>query len=331
MDRNSVNWRGYIPALTTPFTAAGELDLQGWRELVEWAVGEGMHGIVVAGSSGEWFTLDHDERVKLFELATELVAGRIPVIGCCNALRPAESLALGLAAQRIGMDGIILAPPPYAVPNDREVLAFYERIATQVHLPLCLYNWPRGTGVDMARPLVERLAEIDTVVAIKNSTGSFAGFIDTFFACKDRIRIFGFGYDELALSLIRDHGGDGTIGGGAMLGREHPAFFEAIWAGNLETARRHAAREKRVFDFCMAADFAPRFASAQAIMKALLNLQGLPGGYPRQPLLPLTREEAERVRTLLDELGLSPCDATADNDSLMPDTSLAGHDRKEEK
>jgi len=306
MNRDSVQWRGYIPALTTPFTADGTLDRAGWSELVGWAVAEGMHGIVVAGSSGEWFTLDFDERVALFELAIAESARRVPVIGCCNALKPRETLALAHAAEDLGLDGIIVAPPPYAVPNEREIVAFYETVAAEVTLPMCLYNWPRGTNVDLGRRLIERLAEIDTVVAIKNSTGSLAGFIDTFFALKSKIRVFGFGSDELSISLLYHHGGDGTIGGGGVLGHVHPAFFEAIWAGDLDAAQRYAALDKAFFDFSMSPDFAPRFASAQAIMKTALNLRGLPGGFPRPPFLPLTEEETDRVRAHLEALDLPP-------------------------
>ena len=304
MDRNSVSWRGYIPALTTPFHRDGELDRTGWVELVRWAVDEGMHGIVVAGSSGEWFALDDEERIELFELARDAVDGRIPVIGCCNSLKPRDSLALARAAERLSLDGIILAPPPYAVPNDREVVAFYEQVTSQVRLPLCLYNWPRGTNIDMGRRLIEHLTELETVVAIKNSTGSFAGFLDTFFAVKDQIRYFGFGSDELSMTLIRHHGGDGTIGGGAVLGRVHPGFYEAVWDGEDVRARELGALDKAFFDFSMTPGFGPRFASAQAVMKTALNLQGLPGGYPRPPYLPLTEAETERVRAHLQELGL---------------------------
>ncbi len=306
MNRDSVQWRGYIPALTTPFHENGELDRNGWRALVGWAVEQGMHGIVVAGSSGEWFALDDDERVVLFEMAAEVVGKRVPVLGCCNALKPRQSLALAREAQRIGLDGVVLAPPPYAVPNRHEIRAFYESVASEISLPLCLYNWPRGTNVDMDRALVEQLAEIDTVVAIKNSTGSFTGFLETFFALKDRIRIFGFGTDELSITLISHHGGDGTIGGGAVLGRVHPGFFEAVWAGDLNRARELGAMDKAFFDFSMDPSFAPKFASVQGIMKAALNLQGLPGGYPRLPYLPLTDSETERVRQQLVALGILP-------------------------
>ena len=304
MDRTSVDWRGYLPASTTPFTESGDLDRDGWQELIEWLVSEGMHGIVVAGSSGEWFSLTGEERIDLFHLASRQVRGRIPVIGCCNAISPRESLAYALAAEEAGLDGIILAPPPYSRPNEREIVAFYAAIAERVTVPLCLYNWPRGTGIDMSPDLIARLAEIENVVAIKNSTPDLPSFLSTFFTLGDRLRIFGFGTDELSTTLLLQHGGDGTIGGGAVLGRDHPDYFNHLWAGNLAAAQRCAERDKRFFEFSVNPDFSPKFASAQAVIKAALNLRGLPGGYPRPPFLPLTDEELASVRAVVAELGL---------------------------
>jgi 4-hydroxy-tetrahydrodipicolinate synthase len=304
MNRDSVDWKGYIPALTTPFTAELELDRAGWQELVEWSVSEGMHGIVVAGSSGEWFSLAPAERVELFDLARRQVAGRIPVLGCCNAIRVDEALEYAREAERLGLDGIVLAVPPYSVPNEREIVAFYELAAASVRLPVCLYNWPRGTGVDLSPALIARLTEIDNVVAIKNSTRTYGAFIQGFFAVGDRIRYFGFGTDELSMMLITERGGDGTIGGGAVLGRDHADYYEHLWRGDIDEARRCGARDKLLFDFMMTPEFEPQFASAQAIMKAALNLRGLPGGYPRPPYLPLTDEELEWTRAFLTELGV---------------------------
>jgi dihydrodipicolinate synthase/N-acetylneuraminate lyase len=302
VDRSTIDWRGYIPATVTPFTEDLELDRKGFQEVIEWLVAEGMHGIVVAGSSGEWPSLTGEERVDLFRLAAEQVRGRVPLIGCCNAISPQESRAFARAAEEIGLDGIIVAPPPYSRPNDKEIVAFYEWIARETELPLALYNWPRGTGVDMGPQLIQRLADIDTVVAIKNSTGSLDSFVRTFFSLKDRLRIFGFGTDELSMSLLREHGGDGTIGGGGVLGRDHPDYFNRLWAGEIDRARACGDRDRRFFEFSMHPDFSPKFASAQAIMKEALNVQGVPGGYPRPPYLPLDDVERERVRAFMSEL-----------------------------
>jgi 4-hydroxy-tetrahydrodipicolinate synthase len=231
------------------------------------------------------------------------------VIGCCNAISPRESLAYARAAEEAGLDGIIVAPPPYSRPNEREILAFYRSIAERVRLPLSLYNWPRGTGIDMAPDLIAQLSEIDTVVAIKNSTSSLAAFVRTFFALGDRLRIFGFGADELSMTLLVHHGGDGTIGGGGALGRDHPDYFNHLWSGDLEAAQVCGERDKRFFEFSMFPDFSPKFASVQAVMKAALNVRGLPGGYPRPPYLPLDGEEQEKVVVFMTQLGLVPAPA----------------------
>ena len=142
------------------------------------------------------------------------------------------------------------------------------------------------------------------VGAIKNSTSSLAAFVRTFFALGDRLRIFGFGADELSMTLLLHHGGDGTIGGGGALGRDHPDYFNHLWSGDLEAARVCGERDKRFFEFSMYPDFSPKFASVQAVMKAALNVRGLPGGYPRPPYLPLDREEQENVVVFMTELGL---------------------------
>ncbi|MBS1879747.1 MAG: dihydrodipicolinate synthase family protein [Actinobacteria bacterium] len=319
MDRNDVEWKGYMPAITTPYRADGPVDFEGWQTLVEWMVAEGMHGIVVAGSSGEWFSMEPEERVALFELAHETVAGRVPVLGCANAIRVTESLRYLREAERIGLDGVVLAVPPYAVPNEAETVAFYEKAAAETSLPLCLYNWPRGTGVDLSVAMIERLAEIETVVAIKNSTRSFESFVAAFEATGGELRHFGFGTDELSMKLITEQGGDGTIGGGAVLGNDHPAYYEALWAGDLEEARRRGGRDKAFFEFSMMPNFDPTFASAQAIMKAALNLRGLPGGCPRPPYLPLTDEEIARTREFLAGIEVPIENPTGD-----PELTLGG-------
>lgn len=306
MDRDSVDWKGYIPAITTPFAADGELDLRAWSELLDWLLAERMHGIAITGTTGEWFSVRPEERVALFRTAAEQIRGRITVLGGCNAFTPSEVIHYARAALEHGLDGILLTPPPYVVPNADEVVAFYRAVSDAVDIPICVYNWPRGTGVDLGVDVVERLAEVEHVVAIKNSTGDLGSFVDVFFSVKDRLRYFGFPANDLGITLLRHHGGEGTIGAGAVIGADHADFFNHVWAGDLDAARRCGARDRLLFESWFAGDYAPRFGSAQAIMKAALNLRGLPGGHTRPPLLPLSGPEVERVRETLDALGLIP-------------------------
>jgi 4-hydroxy-tetrahydrodipicolinate synthase len=303
MDRTSVDWRGYIPAITTPFTVDRRLDEGGYHKLLEWLDGEGMHGIVVAGTTGEWFTLTDDERRTLYRIAGEHLAGKRTLIAGCNAFCAARVAVYAQMAKEARFDGILVTPPPYVVPSEEEIFQFYREISASVQIPICVYNWPPGTNIDMSTALLERLAELDKVVAIKNSTGRLDRFLQTFFALKDRVRVFGFNMDQLGATLIRAHGGDGTMGAGALLGHEHPDFYNHLWRGDEVAALKCGARDRLLMEEFFTKNLVGRFGSAQAILKEALNALGLPGGYPRPPILELTAAAGEQVRATLRKLG----------------------------
>ena len=178
MNRDSVGWRGYIPAITTPFDAAGKLDLKALHALLEWLAGEGMHGLIVAGTTGEWFSMDADEKAQLFGAVGEVLKGELPLIAGCNAFTADQVLRNARMAEKCGFDGILMTPPPYVRPCEREVIAFYEDIDRAAPLPMCVYNWPPGTNLDLSLETLQRLADLEHVVAIKNSTGNTAHFHD---------------------------------------------------------------------------------------------------------------------------------------------------------
>jgi 4-hydroxy-tetrahydrodipicolinate synthase len=303
MDRTSVDWKGYIPAITTPFRQDRSLDEQGFEALLEWLDSQGMHGIVVAGTTGEWFSLTDDERQTIYRLAGRRLAGKRTLIAGCNAFSAEKVIAYAEMAREASFDGILVTPPPYVVPSEEEIFEFYRTISNAVRIPICIYNWPPGTNVDMSTSLLERLADLERVVAVKNSTGRLDRFIQTFFALKERIRVFGFGMHQLGATLIRSHGGDGTMGAGALLGHEQPDFYNHLWRGDEAAALRCGARDQVLMEDFFTANLVGRFGSAQAILKAALNALGLPGGFPRPPLLELAPEAQEKVRATLQKLG----------------------------
>src|SRR6218665_2209366 len=92
MHRNTVDWAGYIPAITTPFTRSGALDWAALDAQLQWYLQERMHGVVLAGTAGEWFSLSAAERAELFAQAGRMIAGRITVLGGCNAYTPAHAI-----------------------------------------------------------------------------------------------------------------------------------------------------------------------------------------------------------------------------------------------
>jgi len=304
LDRNSVDWYGYIPAITTPFRKDGSI---AWGDLaieLEYYVSERMHGVVVAGTSGEWFSLSGDERAELFEETARTLGKRITKLGGCNAYTAVEAIQHARAAQKAGLDGILLTPPPYLVPSRREVVQFYKDVSDATDIPICVYNWPRGCVVDLDTDLLCELADIDNVVAVKNSTGNFSAFLEGLYALRSKIRYFNMPTSELGADLAGLGLSDGLMGAGGVLGSRHPDFWRAILAGDRERAVNLGKPDRIIMSEWFNKDFAGQFGNAQAILKTALRLQGVPAGYVRRPLLDLTPAEEFRVAATLKKLGI---------------------------
>ncbi len=301
--RSRAEWRGYIPAITTPFDAERNLDLAALGGLLEWLHGEGMHGLLIAGTTGEWPSLSDPERAQLFAAAGAQLKGKLPLLAGCTDYTPRQVLALADHAAASGFDGIVVTPPPYYKPSGEEILGFYADISAATPLPICVYNWPPGTGIDMPLDLLKRIAALENVVAIKQSTSDLRRFVDTFYALNDQVRVFGHTMDEHGLTFLRAHGGDGTMGAGAVLGRTHPDFYNKLWAGDIDGARACGRQDRVILDQWYTPELVGRFGSGPAILKAALNAQGLPGGYVRAPLRDVSAEDTGKIRETLVELG----------------------------
>lgn len=301
--RSRVGWRGYIPAITTPFDADGALDFAALGELLEWLAAEGMHGLLIAGSTGEWTSLSAEERHALFRAAGAQLGARLPLIAGCTAFTASEVIAFAQTAADSGFQGVLTTPPPYIRPNDEELVGFYCTVAAASRLPVCIYNWPPGTGIDMSLDLLDRLTDIPNVVAVKQSTSRLDQFVRTFLGLGDKVRVFGHSMDEHGLALLQARGGDGTMGAGGVLGRTHPDFYNNLWAGEIDAARRCGQADRATLDDWYTPELTGRFGSGPAIMKAALNLQGLPGGHVRKPLLPVSAAGETAIRATLSRLG----------------------------
>src|SRR5262249_46481943 len=149
MNRDDVNWRGYWPACPTPFTASGEVDVDSLKALVEWYVGEGMHGIFINGTTGEWFSQSPEERRLVADTAIEQVAGRITVVIGCTSLTAAQAVELGRHAIAAGADGIGSTPPPDSKTHADETLGYHQGNSVCLGGPPRVYNRPPGRSRDI--------------------------------------------------------------------------------------------------------------------------------------------------------------------------------------
>lgn len=312
MDRHDVIWQGYWPACPTPFDAQGRFDPVAQRALLDFYIGAGMHGLLINGTTGEWFAQSAEERRQVAENALAHVAGRVPVVIGCTAYTAAEAAELARHAIDHGAAGVAATPPPYAKTYEDETIQFYRDIAEAVpDAPLMIYNWPHGTCVDISPALAGRLVEIDTVVAFKDSTPDAQQFYETARTVSGRARVFGPFMSQAGYEALCAGGGDGFIGGGSLFGRPDADFWEAHWRGDGDACRAHAARTDRLFpQLWLPGGWGGIHGGYQSQLKALMAMLGQPGGHVRPPRLPVTDPErlAALRKVLVDEGLLSDGD-----------------------
>jgi len=299
MDRNTVSWHGPMPAIVTPFDDQGQIEPALLRQNIDILLDRGATGVVVGGCTGEFWALGMAERRQLFEWCVKAVAGRGTVIAGTGAIRRQDVITLTKQAQDAGCDGALILPPYFVKLTDEEILSHYEAIARAVTLPIMLYNIPGNAVNGLSPALVRRLADLDPIVAVKESSGDWNNYYATATAVSDRLRVF-CGPSSLfgvAATLL---GADGLIDcfpnmwapGGLDL------FFKAR-AGQLDEARQLQAKGAALTHL-----FTSEGRTLYPATKAAMHLLGLPGGTLRPPLKPLDQSQMHGLRVGLERLGV---------------------------
>ena len=176
---------GTYTVLITPFAADGSLDERALRDHVEWQIAEGIHGLIPNGSTGEFLCLTDGERRRVAEVVVEQAAGRVPVLIGTGAESTRDAISWTRHAESIGADGAMIIPPYYSRPDDEELVAHYTAIAQTVRFPIMIYNNPSTAGVDLLPSLLSRLAEVENLSYVKESTFDVRRVRDIIALCGD--------------------------------------------------------------------------------------------------------------------------------------------------
>lgn len=203
------NIRGSIVALVTPMQADGSLDLVALDRLIDWHVESGTHALVVVGTTGESATLSVQEHCDLVAHCVQVTRKRISVIAGSGSNSTEEALYFTKSARQHGADACLLVTPYYNKPSQEGLYQHFKAVAEAVDIPQILYNVPSRTACDLALETVDRLADLDNIVGIKDATGDVARGKQLIQRCGDRLAIYS-GEDAVTLSLMMD-GADGTI------------------------------------------------------------------------------------------------------------------------
>lgn len=279
MNRHSINWTGPMPAVTTAFRADHSLDEDSFTANMTRLLDTGATGIVAAGCTGEFWSLSFAERARMAELTVAACKGRGPAIVGTGAITQDEVIDQIDAAYDLGADGVLVLPPYFAHLTEAEVINHFEAVAAKSKLPIVLYNIPGNAGNAITPALADRLADLEPVVAIKESSGDWGNFHRTLVAVKGRIRVFcgpssAFG---VAASLA---GADGHIDCFPNVWTDCMQLWHATAAGRMDEAWALQATGMAMTDL-----YTANGRTLYPSTKAVMNAFGYPGaGALRPPL-----------------------------------------------
>jgi len=286
---------GSIVALVTPFKD-GDVDWASLEGLVEFHIKNGTHGIVPCGTTGESATLDHQEHDDVIKAVIKAAKKRTPVIAGTGSNSTDEAIRLTKEAEKAGADGALLISPYYNRPTQEGIYQHYKKIASEVGIPLIVYNIPGRTGSKIEPETLARLSEIKNIAGVKEATGSVDQAIDVIRLCNPRFAVLS-GEDSLTFSLM-GLGGKGVISTVAnIVPGEMSGLAEACLKGDWEKGR---ALQLKLIPLIRAV-----FIETNPIpIKTALSLMGKCRGDLRLPLTAMSEGSLKKLRQAMADFGL---------------------------
>ena len=291
-------FRGSFAVTVTPFTEDGsKLDIPAWKRFLDWQLAEGVPGIIILGTTGEFLTLSDDERTQFVEATVKHIDKRIPVlVGSMNAYTP-KAVGYSAEAEKLGADGLMIIPPYYYTPTDDEIFGYYKAICEQVSLPIMLYNNPYTSNVDMSAKLVARLTRaFEQIRYIKEASQDMARVYDIIEETEGVMNVFA--GQRIVESYL--YGAVGYVNPwGNYFPRASTRICDLCAAGRWEDAKKIERLINRINAALMQGH--PTYGH-QCYSKAVAAAQGYPVGDVRPPLTTfkqLGAEGEQRVRDIM--------------------------------
>lgn len=286
--------KGIIPPIITPMNEDETINEKELAAQVERLIQAGVHGIFAFGTNGEGYILSEEEKERVLSVVIRTTDGRVPVYAGTGCISTADTIRISRMAEKMGADVLSVITPSFAAASQEELYVHYKKVAGAVNLPVLLYNIPARTGNPLAPKTVARLAEIDNIIGVKDSSGNFDNMLQYMELTKDKSFCILSGNDSLIFwNLIA--GGNGGISGCAnVFPKNMVAIYENFIKGDMKGARR-AQDNIRKFRNTF------KYGNPNTIVKAAVELLGYPVGKCRSPFNYISREGLEEIEQVLKE------------------------------
>ena len=289
-------FKGTAPALVTPFTKNGDIDLEAYKNHVTFQLDGGVDAVVVLGTTGEAVTITEKERLQLIETTVEIVNKRVPVIAGTGSNATAESIERSKTAKEAGADAILSVTPYYNKPTDEGCYRHFAEIANAVDIPSVIYNVPGRTGKNMNAELLLRIAEIAHVAGVKDASGDLGQVMEVLRSRPESYGVWS-GEDDMTFAMMV-LGADGVI---SVASNEVPKEFSDMTRACLD-GKYDIARQ---LHFRLLPLMKANFIESNPIpVKTALALMGRMAESFRLPLVSMEQKNKEKLQDILRSLSL---------------------------
>ena len=287
-----MNFEGIYTAVVTPYRDDASIDYERLAEIVDFLIDAGVHGIISAGTTGEYYAQSMEERFELMRFIHQQVRGRVQYIVGTGAFRTEESIEYAKAAVAVGADALLVATPPYSIPTEHENALHALAIDDAANLPILLYNYPARMGAMMGEEYLDRVGRSPNFCAIKESSGD-----------PNRIHLLATNYSNIQMSCGMDDqaleffawGARSWVCAGSNFAPEiHIALYEACaLEGDFDKGRRIMSA---MLPLMAVLEQGGKFVQC---VKHAMSARGLPAGPPRRPLQPLNKDDERSLEQVI--------------------------------
>lgn len=289
-------FHGVVPALVTPFRNDERIDCNAWHAIIDTLIGAGVDGLFVAGSQGEAYALDPEERLVALRFCKQAVADRVTLYGNVGCATTSATVELAIQAEAMGIDAVVVVTPYYVQPTQQELEEHFVEVCRSVRAPVLAYNFPSHGGVALEAATLGRIAaRCENLVGVKDSSGSLELAVAYKNAAPGRPLAVLVGADELVLEAL-DRGCAGTVNASANVA---PKLYVDLYRAFRERRRDDAVRLQALASELGATIGLHTFPS---IMKEALKLSGLPAGPCRKPVGPVPPDAHAKLVQVLERL-----------------------------
>ena len=293
-----MQFEGIYTPVITPYHSDFSLNQDALEATINRLIEAGVHGFIIAGTTGEYYAQSSDERVEMMSVAHEIIAGRRPMIVGTGAIRTEDSILYAKAAKKAGADALLIATPPYAYPTGREIALHALAIDRAADLPAMLYNYPGRMCVNMDEETLDRLGRSPNFCAIKESSGD-----------PNRLHMLARDYPHIALSCGMDDqaleffawGARSWVCAGSNFAPEaHIALYQSCAVeGNFTKGR---AIMSAMLPLMRVLEQGGKFVQC---IKYGLTLRGIDAGPPRKPLQPLNKDDKRQLAEVIATMDIA--------------------------